>query len=89
MSRGGEAAGDMDGTEPEPEAEVEASVPGPELEADWSSWMPEAGAAGGRHLVPGASPAGHSVKSVVEPAEFLLRLDCLFLLLGLLGSLLC
>ena len=48
--------GDMDGMEPEPEAEVEASVPGPELEADWSSWMPEAGAAWGRHLVPGASP---------------------------------
>ena len=43
----GEAVVDVDGTE----AEVEAEVPRPELEADWSSWMPEAGAAGGRHLV--------------------------------------
>ena len=94
MSRGGEAAGDMDGTEPEPEAEVEASVPGPEMEADWSSWMPEAGAVGGEAPSPWSLPdarflAGYSVKSVMEPAEFLLCLDCLFLLLGLLGSSLC
>ena len=47
MSCGREAAGDMDGMEPEPEAEEEA---------DLSIWMPEAGAAGVRHLVPGASP---------------------------------
>ena len=55
VSRVGEAAGDVDGMEPEPGAWVEASVPGPELEANWSNWMPEAGAARGRHLVPGAS----------------------------------
>ena len=37
MSRGREAAGDMDGTEPEPEAEVEASVLGSE-QLDARGW---------------------------------------------------
>ena len=90
MSRGGEAAGDMDGTEPEPEAEVEASVLGgglKQLDArGWSCWGE---APSPWSLLDARFPTGHSVKSVVEPAEFLLGLDCLFLLLGLLGSLLC
>ena len=76
VSRGEEAAGDVDGTKPEPEAEVEASVPGPELEADRSSRMPEAGAAGGRHLVPGASPMPVSQQDIASNLSWNQQSSC-------------
>ena len=67
MSCGREAAGDMDITEPEPEAEEEA---------DLSSWMPEAGAAGGRHLVHGASPMPVSRQDIASNLSWNQQSSC-------------
>ena len=70
-----------------------ASVPVPELVADWGSWRPGPLAARGRHLVLGASPVpasrpgaglatglGVFAPLLVELADLLLHLGLLLLL---------